>query len=70
MNMCNCNSNNINTVISACFVLHNFCEENSEDCDCTDVQEDNNEVKECDYFCRTTTSDTERDALCSYFASL
>lgn len=39
-------------------------------CDCTDVQEDNNEVKECDYFCRTTTSDPERDALCSYFASL
>lgn len=46
MKRCNCNINNINTVVSACCVLHNFCEENSEDCDCTDVQEDKNEVKE------------------------
>lgn len=70
MKRCDCNINNINTVISACCVLHNFCEENSEDCDCTDVQEDNNEVMECDDFCRTTTSHTTRDALCAYFASL
>lgn len=29
MKRCDCNINNINTVISACCVLHNFCEENA-----------------------------------------
>lgn len=70
MKRCDCNINNISTVISACCVLHNFCEENSEDCDCTDVQEDINDVEECNDFYRTTALHTSRDALCAYFASL
>lgn len=47
MKRCDCNINDINTVVSACCVLHNFCEENFEDCDCTDVLE----VEECNDFC-------------------
>lgn len=62
-----CNINNINTVISACCVLHNFCEDNSRDYDGTDVQEDNNEAHDCNTLCATTTSNTTRDALCAYF---
>ncbi|XP_049910143.1 uncharacterized protein LOC126396249 [Epinephelus moara] len=64
-----CNIKNINTVISACCMLHNFCEDNSEDYDGTDVLDDNNEVQYCTNFCATTLH-TTRDALCAYFASL
>ncbi|KAM3849596.1 uncharacterized protein ACN63O_002484 [Diretmus argenteus] len=65
-----CNINNINTAISACCVLHNFCEDNGEDYDGTDVHEDANEARDCNDFCAQTTSNTTRDALCAHFSRL
>ena len=59
---------NINTIISACCVLHNFCEDNSEDYDDTSVQEDS--VGPDRNVCANTTSNTTRDALCAYFTGL
>ena len=58
----------INMVISACCLLHNFCEDNSEDDD-TSEQEDS-VGPDCNNVCASATSNTTRDALCSYFTSV
>ena len=62
-----CHIDNINNVISACCVLHNFCEDNCEDFDDTNVLQDS-VGSDCNV-CANTTSNT-RDALCSYFTGL
>ncbi|XP_028290540.1 protein ALP1-like [Gouania willdenowi] len=66
---CDCKINNLNTVISACCVLHNFCEDNREDYDGTDVQQA--DVQANANICKDSTEASRaiRDAVCAYFAS-
>lgn len=63
-----CHMENINTTITACCVLHNFCEVNNEEYDEDfDVRTDN-EAVEWNPLQANTTANTTRDALCSYFS--
>nr|XP_055057244.1 uncharacterized protein LOC129441619 [Misgurnus anguillicaudatus] len=66
-----CQIDNINTIISACCVLHNFCESNDEEFDDRDLRvHEDFESRECNPLNSNTMSGAYRDALCSYFANL
>ncbi|CAL9685020.1 unnamed protein product [Knipowitschia caucasica] len=68
---------NMNDVVAACCVLHNFCEDNSECCE--DLGFEDNEPSEnprphvdvaIPQLTTTATANTVRDALCSYLFGL
>lgn len=63
-----CNIKNINTTITACCVLHNFCEIHNEDYD--EENDAVNESSESHASESNNTANSIRDALCSYFSSL
>lgn len=69
MKRCDCRIDNINTIISACCVLHNFCQVNGEEYEDTAAEEDN-VTSEWNPLNSTTKSNATRDALCSYFSNL
>ncbi|KAI2644014.1 Protein ANTAGONIST OF LIKE HETEROCHROMATIN PROTEIN 1 [Labeo rohita] len=69
MKRCDCRIDNINTIISACCVLHNFCQVNGEEREEIAAEEENvnsgwNPLNSA------TRSNATRDALCSYFSNL
>lgn len=69
MKRCDCRIHNINTIISACCVLHNFCQVNGEECEEIATEEENLN-SECNPRNTATSSNATRDALCSYFSNL
>ncbi|XP_028678812.1 uncharacterized protein LOC114667607 [Erpetoichthys calabaricus] len=64
-----CHINNINNIIAACCILHNFCEINNEEYDDIDVHEEN-ETHELSPYQANAIASASRDALCLYFSNL
>lgn len=62
-----CNIKNINTTITACCVLHNFCEIHNE---VYDEENEANESSESNALESSNTANSIRYALCSYFSSV
>lgn len=63
-----CDVSRINTIIAACCVLHNFCEDHREDFEDSQHEEERGETNELNAAHHTSSS--IRDILCEYFESL
>lgn len=69
MKRCDCRIDNINSIISACCVLHNFCQVHGGEFEDITAEEDNVNIVQI-LNDTSTASNATRDALCSYFSSL